>query len=161
MRVVMFVPSTFGSTKNISGLASPVSIPLADFLSGLVTVTVWVPPVTVLDGTVTAMSIESVTIAFCTALPSTVTAAFGSKLVPLIMNVVPSEHSGLGTIDVIVGGGELFFSEQPVVASSKQPSTDKPVDRRMVAGRVQLPYLLRVPDPRQLDGDRVCACTRS
>src|ERR1043165_3974314 len=79
------------------------------------------------------MSIESITIAFCAAVPSTVTAAIGSKLVPLIMNVVPSEHSGSGAIDVIVGGGELFFSEQPVVASSKQPSADKPVDKRMVA----------------------------
>src|SRR5882672_1595267 len=129
MRVVMFVPSTFGSTKNMSGLASPISIPLADFLSGLVTVTVWTPAVAVLDATVTAMSIESVTITFCTAFPSNATTASGSKLVPLIMNVVPSEHSGSGTIDAIVGGGELFLSEQPAAASSsEQPSTGKPVD---------------------------------
>src|SRR5215467_1095871 len=107
------------------------------------------------------MSIASVTIAFCAALPSTVTVAFGSKLVPLMMNVVPSEHSGLGTIDVIVGGGEFFLSEQPMVASSKQPSTAKPVDGRMVTGRVQPPYLRGALDLRELDRDGACTCTRS
>src|ERR1051325_7474743 len=134
MRAVMFAPSTFGSVKNMSGLASPVSVPVADFWSGLVTVTVWAPAVAVLGATITMISIASVTIASCTAATSTVTTAFGSKFVPLITNAEPSEQIGSGMIDVIVGGGSFLSEEQPVAASISKPlSTGKQVDKRMVA----------------------------
>jgi len=98
----MFAPSTFGSTKNISGLASPVSVPIADVPSGLVTVTALLPLTIVPAGMVTVMFIESVTVAETGAL-STVTVALGLKFVPVIVRVMPSEHSGFGSTAVTAG----------------------------------------------------------
>src|SRR5262249_7619949 len=92
----------------------------------------WAPPLAVLAATVTAMSPASVMVAPCTAAPSMVTTAAGSKFVPLIMKVVPSEQIGLGTIEGIVGAGSFLSEEQPATSTTREPHrVSRRVDERM------------------------------